>query len=95
MFPRPSIWLWWMLLELHTAFQGHDIPFSKTAGAHGIESSVASSTEDEGVCRDHSVEDGLEYVATWNSAQMPSEDLQSVINGLKSNSKQLPQFSKL
>ena len=99
-FPRPSIQLWChalhgMLAGLHTAFQGHDIASSETASAHGVESGVAISTEDEGVCRDHSVEDGLEYVATWNSAQMPSEDLQSVINGLQSNSKQLPHFSKL
>jgi hypothetical protein len=30
-------------------------------------------------CRDHSVQDGLDYVATWNSAQLPqSGDLQEV-----------------
>ncbi len=45
--------------------------------------------------RDHSVGEGLEYVATWNSAQMPSQDLQTVIKALLSKSKQPPHFSKL
>ena len=46
-------------------------------------------------CRDHSVGEGLEYVATWNSAQMPSQDLEVVTKNLLSKSKQLPRFSKL
>ena len=53
------------------------------------------STEYQGLHRDHSIDDGLEYVATWNSAQMPSEDLQTVIKALQSKSKQPPHFSKM
>ncbi len=41
------------------------------------------------------VSNGLDYVATWNSAQMLSEDIQTVIESLARKSKQLPHFSKL
>ena len=47
------------------------------------------------VCRCHSVGDGLEYVATWNSAQMPSEDLLKVTQSLQSKDMQPLRFSKL
>ena len=36
--------------------------------------------------------DGLDYVATWNSAQMLSEDMQKVMQALASRSKQQPHF---
>jgi enoyl-CoA hydratase len=45
--------------------------------------------------RDHSVGEGLEYVATWNSAQMPSKDLEAVTKNLLSKSKQQLLFSRL
>ena len=43
--------------------------------------------------RDHTVKDGLEYVATWNAAQLQSKDLVTAITGQMS--KQVPTFSKL
>lgn len=43
--------------------------------------------------RDHSVEDGLEYVATWNSAQMVSDDLTAGMNAAVTRSS--PSFSKM
>lgn len=54
--------------------------------------------------RDHSVEDGLEYAATWNGAALQSEDLhRSMQAGLSNKSKNdskgaaatHPKFSKL
>lgn len=30
-------------------------------------------------CRDHSIEDGLDYVATWNSAMLMSNDLVDIM----------------
>lgn len=45
--------------------------------------------------RDHTVSDGLDYVATWNSAQMLSEDMQKVMQTLASKSREQPRFSKL
>ncbi|KAK9918581.1 hypothetical protein WJX75_005126 [Coccomyxa subellipsoidea] len=46
-------------------------------------------------CRDSTVRNGLEYVATWNSAQMLSQDMDRVIESLARKSKQPPRFSKL
>eukprot|EP00271_Cylindrocystis_brebissonii_P009860 TRINITY_DN2534_c0_g1_i1.p1 TRINITY_DN2534_c0_g1~~TRINITY_DN2534_c0_g1_i1.p1 ORF type:complete len:279 (+),score=31.39 TRINITY_DN2534_c0_g1_i1:350-1186(+) len=43
--------------------------------------------------RDHSVADGLEYVATWNSAMLISTDIREVLKA--SSEKRVPQFSKL
>ncbi len=40
--------------------------------------------------RDHSVADGLNYVATWNAAMLMSEDLQKAM--MANMSKQAPQF---
>ena len=46
------------------------------------------------VCRDHSVQDGLDYVATWNSAMLPqSADLGEVFAAKAEGRK--PAFSKL
>ena len=47
------------------------------------------------LCRCNSVGNGLEYVATWNSAQMPSEDLHKVTQSLQSKAMQPTRFSKL
>lgn len=44
--------------------------------------------------RDHSVEDGLEYVATWNGAALQSEDLARAM-GAKLKGGAPPTFSKL
>ena len=40
--------------------------------------------------RDHTVNDGLEYVATWNSAMLQSNDLRVAIAAHMS--KQTPEF---
>ena len=34
--------------------------------------------------RDHSVADGLQYVATWNASMLLSEDIQIAMKGLMS-----------
>ena len=47
------------------------------------------------MCRDHSVTDGLDYVATWNSAQLPSKDLEAVFASLGSQQKKAPVYAKL
>lgn len=39
--------------------------------------------------------DGLDYVATWNSAQLPSQDLQLALQALALKPKQAPRFAKL
>lgn len=41
--------------------------------------------------RDHSVEDGLEYIATWNAAMLQSADLQKAMAAHMS--KQQPEFA--
>lgn len=41
--------------------------------------------------RDHRVEDGLEYIATWNSAMLQSDDLRNAV--MAHLSKQKPQFA--
>ncbi len=40
--------------------------------------------------RDHSVADGLHYIATWNAAMLMSEDIQQAV--MASMSRQVPQF---
>ena len=40
--------------------------------------------------RDHSVADGLNYIATWNAAMLMSNDLQAAM--MASMSKQVPKF---
>lgn len=50
--------------------------------------------------RDHSVEDGLEYAATWNGAALQTEDLSKAIkaNALRRKDPKAPpypEFSKL
>jgi hypothetical protein len=45
--------------------------------------------------RDCSVGEGLDYVATWNSAQLLSEDLYNVVNSLTKISMRTPTFSKM
>lgn len=40
--------------------------------------------------RDHSVADGLQYIATWNAAMLMSEDIQQAV--MASMSRQVPQF---
>lgn len=43
--------------------------------------------------RDHTVDDGLKYVATWNSVMLQTEDLPVAMMSAMSKSK--PKFSKL
>ena len=43
--------------------------------------------------RDHTVADGLEYVAALNSAQLPSADLQDVFRAVAA--REQPRFSKM
>jgi hypothetical protein len=45
------------------------------------------------ICRDHAVGEGLEYVATWNSAQLLSEDLHEAFAALMAKRK--PTYSKM
>jgi enoyl-CoA hydratase len=40
--------------------------------------------------RDHRIDDGLEYVATWNAAMLQSVDLRTAV--MASMSKQAPEF---
>ena len=42
-----------------------------------------------------SVRDGLDYVATWNSAQLVSEDIGKVLAVIKGKGMGAPAFSKL
>ena len=44
-------------------------------------------------CRDHTVADGLDYVATWNAGILYSEDMPEMAIALKE--KRRPVFSKL
>ena len=41
--------------------------------------------------RDHSVEDGLNYIATWNAAMLQSDDLKNAV--MAHMSKQKPEFA--
>jgi enoyl-CoA hydratase len=52
--------------------------------------SIRGSKEMINYARDHSVADGLNYVATWNAAMLMSEDLQRAM--MANMSKQAPQF---
>lgn len=46
--------------------------------------------------RDHSVEDGLEYAATWNGAALQAEDLETAMRAaLAKKGTAAPKFSKL
>lgn len=45
-------------------------------------------------CRDHSVSDSLDYVAAYNSAMLPSKDIQEVFSAVVKGRRQ-PRFSKL
>jgi enoyl-CoA hydratase/carnithine racemase len=40
--------------------------------------------------RNHSVEDSLEWIITWNQSQLQTEDL--IINAMAKQAKQLPEF---
>ena len=69
-----------------------------TAGVREIAASIAAksplsirgSKEMLMYARDHSVADGLNYVATWNAAMLMSDDLQKAM--MAGMSKQTPQF---
>jgi len=52
--------------------------------------SIRGSKEMINYARDHSVADGLNYVATWNAAMLMSDDLQKAM--MANMSKQAPQF---
>jgi enoyl-CoA hydratase len=52
--------------------------------------SVRGSKEMMNYARDHSIADGLNYVATWNAAMLMSDDLQKAM--MASMSKQTPVF---
>lgn len=45
-------------------------------------------------CRDHSVPDGLDYVAAYNAAMLPSSDIQEVFKAVIKERRR-PRFSKL
>lgn len=46
------------------------------------------------LCRDHSVPDGLDYVAAYNAAMLPSADIQEVFKAVVKE-RRAPNFSKL
>ena len=46
------------------------------------------------LCRDHSVPDGLDYVAAYNAAMLPSSDIQEVFKAVVKEHR-MPTFSKL
>jgi enoyl-CoA hydratase/carnithine racemase len=52
--------------------------------------SVRGSKEMMNYARDHTIADGLNYVATWNAAMLMSDDLQKAM--MASMSKQTPEF---
>jgi enoyl-CoA hydratase len=52
--------------------------------------SIRGSKEMINYARDHSIADGLNYVATWNAAMLMSSDLQKAM--MASMSKQTPEF---
>ncbi len=52
--------------------------------------SIRGTKEMVNYARDHSIADGLNYVATWNAAMLMSADLQSAMMGAMS--KQVPTF---
>ena len=52
--------------------------------------SIRGSKEMINYARDHTVADGLNYVATWNAAMLMSDDLQKAM--MASMSKQTPEF---
>ncbi|MES2019065.1 MAG: crotonase/enoyl-CoA hydratase family protein [Pseudomonadota bacterium] len=52
--------------------------------------SIRGTKEMMNYARDHTVADGLNYVATWNAAMLMSEDLQQAM--VANMSKQAPQF---
>ena len=68
------------------------------AGVHEIAAQIAAksplsirgSKEMLNYARDHSVADGLNYVATWNAAMLQSDDLMAAM--MAGMSKQAPQF---
>jgi hypothetical protein len=45
------------------------------------------------LCRDHSVQDGLDFVATWNSGMLQSADIAEVFAAKAQ--RRPPTFSKL
>ena len=45
------------------------------------------------LCRDQTVQQGLEYVASWNSSQLLTEDIQKSLNAAKQKSE--PLYSRL
>jgi enoyl-CoA hydratase len=51
---------------------------------------VAGTKEMLTYMRDHRIDDGLEYIATWNAAMLQSTDLRVAMAA--SMSKQKPQF---
>lgn len=57
--------------------------------------SVCSATSDLllSACREHTVAEGLQEVAVWNSAQMVSQDLEEAFSALQQ--RRQPQYSKL
>ncbi|UUZ52039.1 hypothetical protein LP420_36710 [Massilia sp. B-10] len=52
--------------------------------------SIRGSKEMINYARDHTVADGLNYVATWNAAMLMSDDLQKAM--MAGMSKQTPAF---
>jgi enoyl-CoA hydratase len=75
-----------------------DTPEALRAGVREIAATIAAKSplsirgtkEMIMYARDHSVADGLNYIATWNAAMLMSTDLQAAM--MAQMSKQTPQF---
>jgi enoyl-CoA hydratase len=75
-----------------------DTPEALAAGVREIAATIAAksplavrgSKEMISYARDHSVADGLNYIATWNAAMLMSNDLQAAM--MANMSKQAPKF---
>lgn len=75
-----------------------DTPEALAAGVREIAATIAAKSplavrgtkEMISYARDHSVADGLNYIATWNAAMLMSNDLQAAM--MANMSKQAPKF---
>jgi enoyl-CoA hydratase len=84
--------------EIRLVNRVFDSPDALRAGVREIAAVIASksplsmrgSKEMINYARDHSVADGLNYVATWNAAMLMSDDLQKAM--MAGMSKQTPEF---
>jgi len=86
------------LAPLHCSFLGRGVRPLPRSGVREMAATIAAKSplsirgtkEMILYARDHSVADGLNYIATWNAAMLMSTDLQAAM--MAQMSKQTPQF---